>query len=494
MDSSTLPKLSKSRFLSGLQCPLRLWYTCFNPELATPVTAAQQALFDTGHAVGELATRLFPGGVLIQEDYFLHEAAVVTTQQVLQNPDVTAIFEAAFFYNDVRIRVDILERSSNGQWNMIEVKSSTSVKDVHLPDVAVQHYVLQGSGVSVNRVFLQLINNQYVYDGNRLDFENLFSFNDVTEQAFSFQNEIPMRIEEYKQMLRSPHAPAIQPSRHCTSPYRCEFWEHCTKDMPEHWVLGLYGISQGKLDELAGMNIQDIRDIPDAFNLTELQARMKRCVQNNETFVSQRLYGQLTEVEYPVHFLDFETVNPAIPCYAGTRPYQIIPFQWSDHVLSPDGSVAHRSYLCQDHSDPREEFARTLLDVLGTQGTIFIYTNYERSVISTLAEHFPQYRDALLRIPERFKDLCAIIRNNFYDPGFRGSFSLKSVLPVLVPEMRYDSLAIQDGSHASYEYLRSINPDTPSEEKAEIKENLLTYCSYDTLAMLRVRDQLIKRI
>lgn len=484
--------LSKSRYLSGLQCHLRLWHSCFNRELASEVTPAQQALFGTGQEVGELATRLFPEGVLIREDHFHHEEAVQTTRNIVQDPSVSTIFEAAFLYHDVRIRVDMLKRLDNGQWNMIEVKSSTSVKDIHLPDVAIQYYVLKASGLNINRAFLLLINNQYVYDGSNFDLENFFSFYDVTDEVLSIQNEIPSSIDEQHQMLSAADAPLVQPSRHCNTPFICEFWEYCTKDMPAHWIFDLYGVSQKKFDELTGMNVEDIKDIPDAFNLTELQERMRKCVKNNETFISKRLHAQLTDVEYPVHFLDFETVNPAIPRYAHTSPYQVIPFQWSDHILYEDGSLAHKEYLCDDDRDPRDDFTRTLLHALGQKGTIFIYTTYEKTIIERLAEYLPQYRDDLLRIPYRFKDLCAMIRNYFYHPGFHGSFSLKFVLPVLVPEMRYDTLSIKDGSHASFEYLRMIHPDTVSEEKEKIKEDLLVYCSQDTLAMVRIREQLMK--
>lgn len=484
--------LSKSRYLSGLQCHLRLWHSSFNRELASEVTPAQQALFGTGQEVGELATRLFPEGVLIREDHFHHEEAVQTTRNIVQDPSVSTIFEAAFLYHDVRIRVDILKRLDNGQWNMIEVKSSTSVKDIHLPDVAIQYYVLKASGLNINRAFLLLINNQYVYDGSNFDLENFFSFYDVTDEVLSIQNEIPSSIDEQHQMLSAADAPLVQPSRHCNTPFICEFWEYCTKDMPAHWIFDLYGVSQKKFDELTGMNVEDIKDIPDAFNLTELQERMRKCVKNNETFISKRLHAQLTDVEYPVHFLDFETVNPAIPRYAHTSPYQVIPFQWSDHILYEDGSLAHKEYLCDDDRDPRDDFTRTLLHALGQKGTIFIYTTYEKTIIEKLAEYLPQYRDDLLRIPNRFKDLCAIIRHYFYHPGFHGSFSLKFVLPVLVPEMRYDTLSIKDGSHASFEYLRMIHPDTVSEEKEKIKEDLLVYCSQDTLAMVRIREQLMK--
>jgi hypothetical protein len=492
MNSKKISMLSKSRYLSGLQCYLRLWHSCFNRELASKITPAQQALFDTGHRVGRLATRLFPEGILIREDHLHHQKAVQTTEHVLLDPNVSSIFEAAFLYHDVRIRVDILKRLDNEQWDMIEVKSSTSVKDIHLPDVAIQYYVLNGSGLKINRVYLLLINNQYIYDGNRLDLDNLFYFSDVTDQTLLIQDEISLRINEQKKMLDNSDAPVIQPSRHCTTPFTCEFWEYCTKDMPEHWIFYLHGISQKKFNELTGMSVVDIKNIPDAFNLTELQERMKKCVRNNDTYVSKRLHAQLTNLEYPVHFLDFETMNPAIPLYANTSPYEVIPFQWSDHILHKDGSLVHKEYLCEDRKDPREDFTRTLLENLDGMGSIFIYTTYEKTIIKRLAEHLPQYRDDLLCIPNRFKDLCSIIRHYFYHPGFHGSFSLKSVLPVLVPEMSYNTLSIKDGSHASSEYLRLIYPDTPSGEKKKIKEDLLAYCRQDTLAMVRIRDQLMK--
>jgi hypothetical protein len=185
-------------------------------------------------------------------------------------------------------------------------------------------------------------------------------------------------------------------------------------------------------------------------------------------------------------------MNPAIPLYANTSPYEVIPFQWSDHIFHKDGSLVHKEYLCEDRRDPREDFTRTLLENLDGRGSIFIYTTYEKTIIKRLAEHLPQYRDDLLCIPNRFKDLCSIIRHYFYHPGFHGSFSLKSVLPVLVPEMSYNTLSIKDGSHASSEYLRLIHPDTPSGEKKKIKEDLLAYCRQDTLAMVRIRDQLMK--
>jgi hypothetical protein len=488
------PMLSKSRFLAGLQCHLRLWYQCYHQDLAPEVSPSQQAVFDSGHEVGKLATRLYPGGVLIKEDHLHHKEAVQSTIKAMMNTAVKAIYEAAFFYDDVRIRVDVLERTGNESWNLVEVKSATSVKDVYYPDVAVQCYVLEGCGLKISRAGILHINNQYVYDGLSLDLKALFAFKDLTDHVKAMQPEIPARLAALKAILANSGAPDIKPSRHCSRPYDCEFWDHCTKDMPEFWVFDINGIGQARLDELARLGIEKIADIPDTFPLGEIQNRIRISVINQQNFISDKLNAELNEMHYPIHFLDFETIAPAVPRYAGTRPYQTIPFQWSDHILYKNGKLEHREYLCSEDKDPREEFTRTLLNALETEGSIVIYTSYETGVLNSLIEHFPQYADALQSVVERFIDLHLIIRNNYYHPRFYGSFSLKYVLPALLPEMTYDKLSIQDGIQAALEYLRMLDSSTSSEEKDRIRKDLLTYCGQDTLAMVKIREELLKQI
>ena len=488
-----IPMLSKSRFLAGLQCHLRLWYQCFDRDLASKPPPSQQAIFDAGHEVGKLATQLYPDGVLIDEPYYQHKQAVESTLKAMQDPKVKAICEAAFIYDDVRIRVDVLERLEDGTWNMVEVKSSTSVKDVYYPDVAVQYCVLEGCGLTISGSGILHINNQYVYDGQNLDLDSLFVFEDLTNDIEPMLPEIPAKLARLKAMLANSDAPEIQPSKHCHKPYDCEFWDHCTKDMPELWVYNINGIRQNKLEELADMGIQDIGDIPATFALSQIQDRIRASVTYQQAYVSNQLEAELNDMEYPIHFLDFETIGLALPRYAGTRPYQTIPFQWSDHILYEDGKLAHREYLCDEDKDPREEFTRSLLDALGTEGSIVIYTSYETGVLNSIIEHFPQYTDQLWAIIDRFKDLHAIIRNNYYHPKFYGSFSLKYVLPALVPEMSYDKLSIQDGMQASLEYLRMIDPQTPQDEKAQLRTDLLTYCGQDTEAMVKIREVLLNR-
>ena len=489
-----VPTLSKSRFLAGLQCELKLWYQCFERQLIPDVPPFQQAIFDAGHEVGELATQLYSGGVLIDAPYYQHKQAVQSTLRAMQDPGVKAIYEAAFAYDDVRIRVDILERLEDGSWNLVEVKSSTSVKEVYYPDVAIQYYVLEGCGLQINRAGILHINNQYVYDGRDLDLQSLFSFADLTDETIAMQPEVPSGLEALKAMLADSDAPEIQPSRHCHKPYDCEFWDHCTRDMPQFWVYDIHAIRQEQLAELARLGIQKINEIPETFALTEIQQRIRKCIIAEKEFISDDLEAELNDVDYPVHFLDFETIGTAIPRYADIRPYQTIPFQWSDHILGESGKLDHREYLCNEDKDPREEFTQTLLDALGTKGSIVIYTSYEIGVLNSIIEHLPHYAAKLQSVIDRFIDLYAIIKRHYYHPKFYGSFSLKYVLPALAPEMSYENLSIQEGGQASIEYLRMIDSATPEDEKTRLRQDLLAYCGQDTLAMVKIRDKLLGRV
>jgi CRISPR/Cas system-associated exonuclease Cas4 (RecB family) len=489
--SKKIPMLSKSKYVAGLQCHLRLWQKCYNPDLASEISPVQQSIFDSGHRVGELATQLYPGGVLIQEDHLHHSEAVRSTLAAMENTRIKAIYEAGFFYDDVRVRVDVLERQKNGKWNLIEVKSTTSVKKVHYPDAAVQYYVLKGAGLDIDGVFLVHLNNQYVYDGKELDLESLFSSSDVTEEARAYQEEVPEILAELKDMLANSDPPAMIPSRNCKKPYGCDFYEYCTKDVPEHWVIQLSGIVQKKLDELGAIGIYDIGDVPDEFPLTAIQERIRACVANNEEYIARELKDELEDVEYPIHFLDFETLGLAIPRYAGTRPYQGIPFQWSDHILHKNGKVEHREYLCNEDKDPREEITVKLLEALGKKGSIYMYTGFEKDVIKGLAKDLPEYGKQLLATLDRLVDLYKIIKANYYHPEFHGSFSLKSVLPAIIPEMGYENLAVQEGREAGIEYMRMLDSATPPEDKEKIKNDLLKYCGHDTLAMVKIREKLL---
>jgi hypothetical protein len=431
--------------------------------------------------------------VVISEDHRHHGNAVGSTREALESPGISAIYEAAFSFEDVRIRVDILERSGGGNWNLVEVKSGISLKDEHLYDVGLQYHVLNGVNLAIGATGILHLNREYLYDGEKLDLEALFKFTDLKAEVLGIQEKIQARLQEMKATVRQKERPRIEPSKHCRRPYLCEFFHHCRKGMPDDWILQLSGIQQDQFDALVSRGIVDIQDIPGSFELSMLQSRIRECVIHRTEYVGTDLGAALRQYAYPIHFLDFETVAPAIPRYPNTHPYEPMPFQWSDHILLEDGALAHKAYLCEEDKDPREEVARTLLEALGEEGTICTYSNYESQVISKLAEHMPKYRDRLHGLLGRCRDLYAEIRRGYYHPEFHGSFSIKDVLTALVPSMSYGTLPIQEGGHASMEYLRMIEPETPPEEKDRICKALMGYCRQDTLAMVKIREELLSR-
>jgi len=487
-----LMKLSKSKFTAGLQCLKRLWNQCHRPDEKPAPDPATQALFDTGHQMGKFARRLIPGGVLVEEDYMHHKEAIETTQRLIADETVPAIYEAAFVFEDIRIRVDILERLPGGRWQMLEVKSSTSVHDYHFYDVAIQKYVLDGCGLVVEAVCLVHLNNQYVYDGTTLDLGKLFTIEDVSDQVAEHGAEVVDLLARGRAVLELAEPPAIRPGRHCSSPYCCEWWDECRASMPEFWVNEVHNIRAPVLAQLAALGVEQIADIPDSIQLNPMQKRIRDCIRSGEMYVGPDLKNAFDDLAYPVHYLDFETFMPAIPRYKDTNPYQTLPVQWSDHVLHEDGRLGHHEWLCDDDRDPRQEFAETLIAALGGSGSVVHYVPYEKTRLNTLIEALPNLAAELQAIVDRLWDLAPVIHNNVYHPRFFGSFSLKAVLPVLVPEMSYDALDIQEGDTAQVAYAEMINAGTSPERKTELRRQLLAYCAQDTMAMVRLHEKCLE--
>ena len=443
--SQRRPNLSKSRFTTGLQCLKRLYLDYHQGELADPVSDSHQAIFDTGTSVGALARQRFPGGSLVAEPYYEHARAVETTGTLLAASLVPPLYEAAFTYEGIRIRADILVQGNDGGFDLVEVKSSTGAKPEHIPDVAIQLYVLQNLGVPINNAYLMHINNRYVYPGGDYNLEELFALGDVTAQAQRFVSDnVPADLARMWEALQREAPPDIETGRHCTSPYLCPFFGHC-----HHSGVGDPAGSYG------------------------------------EAIVSRDLCAQLADVIHPTAFLDFETFMPALPVYAGTRPYQTIPFQWSLHVQDANGRLTHREFLNDDAEDPREPLILSLLDTIPTHGSIVVYSPYEQRILTELGRDYPRYESELACLRDRLFDLLPIIRSSYHNPALPNN-SLKSVVPVLVPGWGYSDLEIQEGSAASAFYARIISEDFTEEERSKIKEALLAYCRMDTEALVRV--------
>jgi len=480
--------------MSGLQCHKRLYLECFHRELATPPNEQQQAVFDTGTEFGALARRLFPGGLLIEEEYFRHDDAMKSTQTALADSQVSTIYEAAFRHDDVRTRIDILTCNSEGSYDMIEVKSSTQVKEEYIPDVGIQLYILNGNGIAIRRACLGFVNKEYVYPGGDYDLSQLIFIEDITDKAHGIQSEIPQLLKEMRDPLWRIEAPEIKTGRQCSRPYECSFYAHCHAGEPENHVGQLPRASEKLLQSLEEAGIGDIRNIPIEFaGLNSTQQRVRDCVVNNRFHLDSELPQALQQLEYPIHFLDFETFNPALPIYVGTRPYQVTPFQWSNHVLEKSGELRHEEFLHEGADDPRGPFVKSLLQTLGTNGSIIVYSSFEAARIRDLATAFPSLSTDLLRLLEsRIVDLLQLVRKYCYHPEFHGSFSIKSVLPALVPDLGYDDLEINDGGMASVAYSEMRRSETMSDRRDYLRKGLLKYCERDTEAEVRLFTKLLE--
>lgn len=488
------PRLSKSKYLSGLQCHKRLYLEIHQPNLATPPDASTQAILEMGTEIGILAQRRFQGGVLVKSGFRQREAAIAETAALVQDQTVFAIFEGAFEHDGVLVRVDILERVQNGEgglasWRLIEVKSSTRVKDIHLDDLAIQSHVLQGAGLKLDATCLMHIDTGYLYQGGEVDLQALFSIEDVSETVTARRGLVPERLAAMKAMLVGSPAPMIEPDQHCHTPYECPFWAHCTKDKPPRWIYYLPGKKE-IVSQLVRQGIMTIDDIPDATRLSDAQRKVK----DNIEWVSSELGPVLHSLRYPIHHLDAETVMLALPRFPSTRPYQSLPVQWSNHIELESGELMHQEFLHGEASDPRRRWVEALIESLGTTGSIVVYSAYEESLLRQLAETFPEFRSALKVIVKRLWDLLPVIKEHYYHPAFHGSYSIKSVLPAVVPSLGYTDLAIQAGGHAAGEYYRMVFLETDWIERASIREQLLRYCARDTLAMVELRHELKRKV
>jgi hypothetical protein len=486
----TAPRLSKSRYLAGCQCERRLWLTSRAPELASPPDAAKQASFELGREIGRRAHALFPGGVLVAEDAAEHGRAVERTRALLAQPDVPAVFEAAFEHAGVRIRVDVLEKLPRGL-GLREVKSAARVRPQHVEDCAVQLVVLEACGLDVPSVELLHVNTAYVRAAGEIDWGAFFARADLTREATAARASVRERLSRFHEVLHEPLEPGIEPARHCHVPYACEFWAHCTRAKPADWTFHLPRIGDG-YEALREAGIERITEIPDAHPLSAPQRRIRAALRSGGPSVEPGLAARLRTSGPPAHYLDFETMNPAFPPYPGTRPYQALPFQWSLHTDAGDGDLRHREFLAGEGADPRRAFAETLVAALtADDAPVLVYSRYEGIQLRQLADLFPDLAPALLALHDRLLDLLPAVRRHVYHPAFDFSFSLKAVAPALAPDFGWHDLeTIADGAAASRAFAALATGRVAAAERDGLRAELRAYCARDTLALARIHRAL----
>jgi predicted RecB family nuclease len=391
------------------------------------------------------------------------------------------------------MRADILERLPSGGWRLAEVKSTTRVKPEHLHDLAIQAYVITGSGLVVEEMQLVHVDTSYVRGETAIDWPAYFARKNVTAEARDLLPSVPERVAEMHAILAMPVAPEIRPSGHCFSPYPCEFWDRCTADKPADWIINLPRLKAAMFAELDANGVESMRDIPPDFPLTSGQRRVVDAVVSGLEFISDELSEALTALGPPASYLDFETFSPAIPLYVGTRPYQRIPFQWSLHHDDGAGGLDHLEFLAAGETDPRRDFAETLIEAINRMtGPIVVYSPFEASVLRDLAGFFPDLSARLLGVIDRMVDLLPIIRRHVTHPEFLGSNSIKVVAPALVPGFSYGDLdGVADGNDASAAFYRlATDRSLPDQDRAHSRQALLTYCGRDTLALMYVHRRL----
>jgi len=474
-------KISKSKFCAGVQCLKRLYLLVHEPELAAEPDCAASEIMEQGREVGMLARQLFPGGVEVRNEGL--DKAIRATRELTANREVPAIFEGTFEHGDVLVRVDILHRRRDGRWRLIEVKSTTEVKDHHLEDVAIQHRVVRRSGIDLAASGLAHVNREYIYQGGPIDANRFFKIRNLTRQVERLQPELTVQLRSEFRVLAMPEAPNIPVGRQCSDPFTCEFFDHCNPPIPDDHILRLPRIHASTVAKLAALGVQSIHDIPEDYPLTGRLRRACASVQMGKPWYSPEIGEELRKLKYPLYFADFETVNPALPRFVGMRPYDQIPFQWSVHVQrQPGAAPEHLEFLATDTSDPRPAFISTLCDALGDRGSIVVYhQQFESQRLLDLASWLPEFSGRIKKIQGRLWDLLPIVRDHVYHPAFCGSYSLKSVLPALVPEMTYEGMEVADGQAAGLAWESLVRGGLDRDNYDKIRKALLDYCGQDTL-------------
>lgn len=482
--------LSKSLFIRGLQCHKSLYLHKYHPELKDEVSESQEAIFQAGYEVGDYAKGLFPGGTEIVYEEDNYDAQLELTRSEIEK-GTTIIYEAAFSYDNIFIKADIFRKGKEG-WELYEVKSSSDVEEHHINDVSLQYYVLSNSGLPVSKAYVVHINMEYVRDGE-IEVEKLFAVSDVTEKVLEKQEYVKDEISKMRTILLKGEIPDMDIGEHCSDPYECDFGGHCRKHIPkEYSVFDLRGNGANKYD-LYRQGILHLKDIPLDILPYGQRIQVEMFIKKENIIDRAKIKEFLNSLWYPMYFLDFETLFMVpIPLFNGTNPYQKVAFQYSLHYIEKKGDeLKHHEFLLSDGSDPREQLIRKLMREIPDNACVLAWNKtFEERRLCEFQEWFPEYREKIDVIINNMRDPMPLFRSkDIYHWEMNGSYSLKAVLPVLVPEMSYDDLEVSNGAMAANAYIEMIQTEDAN-EREQIRQSLLKYCELDTLGMVRIVDRL----
>lgn len=482
--------LKKGTFLSGMHCARRMWWEIHDKGCAELEHGlATRILFDQGNEVGALAREQVPGGILIRRDNGHFVKSFAASRAAVDDPAVSVIYEAGFVAHDTMIFADILVRGEEG-FTLIEVKQGTSVAEEHFADLAIQAVVMREAGVKIDRFELMHLNRECRFP----DLGNLFVREDVTKQVTELIPRTETELDFLLPIARGKELPAAELGAHCSRPRECAFVARCWPAVDADHIRYLYRLNREKALGYERDGLSRIQDLPDELQLGAIPARQRRCLREGELLVEKsELVEALHSIVPPVAHIDFETVMFAIPRWNGCRPYDNVPVQMSAHVVDAAGNARHHWWLAKDSSDPRVGIGPAIIAACEGARTVTAYNaSFEKRCILLVADACPEIAPRLREIAESIVDLLPIVRENLYHREFRGSFSLKRVLPALVPEMSYDDLVIGEGEMASAQLMTLLYKQSAMsvEERSKLEADLLAYCERDTLAMIELTRRL----
>ena len=485
--------LSKSKYCKCVQCEKILWMNKYKPNEAA--VEDKETIFENGRKVGELAKGLFGVYEDIEFDITLTPMIEKTKKLLEEKPNV--ITEASFSYENNFCSVDILKNDEDGV-ELYEVKSSTSIKEIYLDDVAFQYYVLSSLGLNVKKTALVYVNNEYIR-GEDLDISQYFIIEDITEIAMAKQDEVRANIEHINNFMEAhdrDNEPNMEIGMHCCNPYSCDFWAYCTKELPKPNVFDISGMyksqkfesyAEGKVsfEDLRSANINPRYLEQIDFELNDREPKVEK----------QAIKDFLNSLKYPLYFIDYESCNYPIPELEGTKPYQQIPFQYSLHIIKEEGAPLEHNEFLGDINDKNiiRTFAEHMINDLQEDGSVIVYNkSFESARNREIGEMYPDLKGEMDRINDNMVDLMVPFRQrNYYTKEMEGSYSIKYVLPALYPddpELDYGNLpSVHNGGEASDAFLK-LKGKSPEEQKQK-REDLLKYCWLDTYAMVKIWEK-----
>ena len=482
--------LSKSKYCRAIQCNKMLWLDKNKPEEKGEID--NQAVLDNGTKVGELAKGIFGKYINIEYNENLDKMIYDTKEELKRSPNI--ITEASFEYKNNFCSVDILKNNGDSV-EIYEVKSSTEVKDIYLDDISYQFYILSNLGYKVAKASIVYINNQYIRHGE-LNLQQLFNIEDVTDIVLEKQKEIRIKIQEINEYMQQESEPMQEIGMKCFKPYQCQFWQYCTKHLPEHNVFQIRKMHKDKAIKLYYEGKVNFKDLVEE----DLNWRFKQQIDfevfNYEPHIDkQRIREFMKNLYYPIYFLDFETMQTAIPEFDNLKPYQKIPFQYSLHYIEKEnGELFHKEFLAESGEDPRRNLAENLVKDIPKDVCVTAYNmSFEKGRIKELAEIFPDLEEHLMNIHDHIQDLMIPFSDRmYYCKEMQGSYSIKYVLPALFPnnsELDYHSLPLVHNGGEAMDIFPEIK-NMPKEEQKKAREGLLKYCELDTYAMVKVWEKL----